>query len=58
MALVIRHAKRIFLRSIILSCVACLVLPYISTLFHKPQDFLKTCTECKVCVLIFSATFV
>jgi len=35
--------------------VACLVVPYISTLRHKPHDFREKVTEHKMCVLIFSA---
>jgi hypothetical protein len=38
-ALVIQHAKRV--RLIILSAVACLVLPYFPTLSHKRHDFRK-----------------
>jgi hypothetical protein len=34
-----RHANRTFLRRIILSSVACLSLPYLSTLYHKRTDF-------------------
>jgi len=33
-------------------------LRYFCTLSHKRRDFLKTFTEYKICVLIFSITFV
>jgi hypothetical protein len=55
-ALVILHAKR--MRRIILSSVTCLALPYFSTLSHKRHDFRKTITKHKICVLMFSTSFI
>jgi hypothetical protein len=55
-ALFIQHANR--MRRIILSSVACLALPYFSTLSHKCHDFRKYVIKNKVRVLIFTTTFV
>jgi hypothetical protein len=51
-ALVIQHEKR--MRPIIMSSVACLTLPYLSTLSYYRHDFRKKITEHKVCVFQFS----
>jgi len=50
-ALLIQHAKR--MRSIMLSFVPCLGLPYLSTLSHKRHDFLIKLLNTK-CVFWFS----
>ena len=55
-ALVIQHVMR--MRPIILSSVACLALQYFSHYLIKGTIFLKTNTECKMSVLIFSTIFV
>jgi len=51
-ALFIQHAKR--MRRIVLSSVACPVLPHFSTLSHKRQDIRHKATEHKMCVFISS----
>jgi hypothetical protein len=55
-ALVIQHAMR--MRLIILPSVASLAAPYFPTLSHKRHLFRKKVTEYKMCVFIFSTTFV
>ena len=51
-----QHAKH--MRRIILSSVACLTVPYFSTLSHKLHDFRKKQLLNIKCVLIFSTTCV
>jgi hypothetical protein len=55
-ALDIQHAMR--MRHITLSAVACPVIQEFCTLSHKRHKFRKNVTEHKMCILIFSTTFV
>jgi hypothetical protein len=55
-ALLIQYATGV--RHIITSFVAPLTPPHFLTLSHKRHDFRKNVTEHKMCVLIFSKTFV
>ena len=53
-ALVIQHSMGMHL----LLSVVCLALQYLSTLSHNGHSFQKNVAEHKMCVLIFSTTFV
>ena len=55
-ALVIQNATR--MRRIILLSVACPAVTYFSLLLHKWDEFRKKGSEYKMCVLVFSTTFV
>ena len=55
-ALLIQHATR--MRHVVTPSVASLAPLYFSTLSHKRCDFRKKVIEHKMCVLIFSTTFV
>ena len=55
-ALPIQHAMR--MRHIVRPLVAPLAPSYFTILSHKRHDFRKKVTEHKICVLIFSTTFI
>ena len=55
-ALVSQHVTR--MRRVMLLSVAYPALTYFSTLSHTRHDFRKKVIEHKMCVLIFSSTFV
>jgi hypothetical protein len=55
-SLLIQHSTR--MHHTVLSFVASLVQPQFLTLSHKRHDFRKNVSEHKMCVLIFSTTFV
>jgi len=47
-----------FLRRIVRSSLAYLVLPHSYTLFHEQHEFLEQFFEYRMCALIFCTTFV
>ena len=56
LALITQHAKH--MRFVIFPSVSCPALQNYFKLSHKQRDFWKKVTDHKMCVLIFSATFI
>ena len=55
-ALVVQHVK--YMHFIILSFLACLSVQHFSVVSHKWHDFQKIVFGHRMCILVFSTTFV